>query len=124
MGVNKTRKKSVFLFAVGMMMVSNALAAAGEAVEQWDASHPYTAIASETLRPGTGCIHDQTCLTVMSVFLVRPGWSGCLGEMRQRFARDSPWSFPLPRKFPLWTLLCNGRILACFNYFLLSENST
>lgn len=71
-------------------MVSNVLVAAGDAVEQWNASHLYTAIASETLKPDTGCLQDQTCLTVMSVFPVCPVWSGCLGEMRQCFARDLP----------------------------------
>lgn len=45
-------------------MVGNAVAAAGEAVEQWDASHLYTAVASEVLKSDTGCLHDQTCLTV------------------------------------------------------------
>lgn len=78
--------------------MSNTLGAAGEAVEQWDASRLYSAIASETLKPDTGCLHGQTCLPVLSVFPVCPGWSGRLGEMRQCFARDSPKELSSPKK--------------------------
>lgn len=67
--------------------MSNVLGPAGDAVEQCDASRLYTAIASETVKPDTGCLHGQTCLTVMSVFPVSPGWSGCLSEMRQCFCK-------------------------------------
>lgn len=89
-------------------MVGNAVAAAGEAVEQQDASNLNTVIASEVLKSDTGRLHGQTCLAVGVPCL---SWlSERLSEMRQCFARDSPRSCLLPRKFPHWVLLCSRRI--------------
>lgn len=58
-----------------MAVVSNALVAAGEAVEQWDASCLYAVIDSETLKPDTGCLHDQTCLIVTVPWLYWLEWT-------------------------------------------------
>lgn len=91
-------------------MMCNAFGAAGDAVEQWDTSHLYASGLYTAIALKLSSQTQAACLPVISVFPVCPGWSGHLGEMKQCFARDSSRSCPLPRKFPHWVLLCNGRI--------------